>query len=49
MLLKTDQTNCYNESGDAVHCGGSGQDGETNRIASKKRDSKSATVSQAIE
>jgi hypothetical protein len=31
ILLKTDQINCYNETGDAVPCGGSGQDGETNR------------------
>ena len=34
MLLKTDQTKCYNESGQDVSCAGSGQDGETNRIQS---------------
>lgn len=32
LLLKTDQTNCYNESGHSVPCVGSGQDAETNRI-----------------
>lgn len=34
LLLKTDQTNCYNESGHAVPCVGSGQDAETNRTQS---------------
>jgi hypothetical protein len=34
MLLKTDQTKCYNESGQDVPCAGSGQDGETNRVQS---------------
>jgi hypothetical protein len=31
FLLKTDQTHCYNESGDPVQCAGSGQDAESNR------------------
>jgi len=30
--LKTDQSGCYNESGDEVSCPGSGQDGENNQV-----------------
>ena len=28
LVLKTDQTHCYNESGDPIPCRGSGQDAE---------------------
>jgi hypothetical protein len=31
LLIKTDQRNCYDESGQIVSCAGSGQDGETNK------------------
>ena len=32
QLLKTDQTECYNASGQLVPCAGSGQDAESNRM-----------------
>jgi hypothetical protein len=31
-ILKTDQTHCYDESGQNVPCSGSGQDGEVNQV-----------------